>query len=118
MDPTSDGKTPMGVPQPTWAGCSFYAMRTNTYKMHFLESPSGLKFVLLTEPKAGDLREAMWRLYSDCYVDCATRNPLYELGTPIQSPQFAAAVAKVRVEREPFFFHFFSGARCSSSSYL
>ena len=43
MDPTSDGRLPMGAAQPTWAGCSFHAFRTNSYKLHFLEAPSGLK---------------------------------------------------------------------------
>ena len=33
----------LGVPQLTGQGCSFHSFRTNTYKLSFMESPSGIK---------------------------------------------------------------------------
>ena len=33
----------LGVPQLTGQGCSFHSFRTNTYKLCFMESPSGIK---------------------------------------------------------------------------
>lgn len=33
----------LGVPQLTGQGCSFHGFRTNTYKLSFMESPSGIK---------------------------------------------------------------------------
>lgn len=36
-------KPPLGTPRKIGQGCTFYSFTTNTYKMHFLESPSGIK---------------------------------------------------------------------------
>lgn len=33
----------LGVPLLPGQGCSFYSFKTNTYKLNFLESPSGIK---------------------------------------------------------------------------
>ncbi|GBG72864.1 hypothetical protein CBR_g12583 [Chara braunii] len=43
MDPMSDNKAALGAPQPTGQGSSFRSFRTNTYKLSFMESPSGVK---------------------------------------------------------------------------
>ncbi len=39
----SPAKQQMGAPQRIGDGCSFNSFRTSAYKLHFLESPSGLK---------------------------------------------------------------------------
>jgi hypothetical protein len=39
----STQKPPLGTPRKIGQGCKFYSFTTNTYKMHFLESPSGIK---------------------------------------------------------------------------
>lgn len=36
-------KPPLGTPHKIGQGCTFHSFTTNTYKMHFLESPSGIK---------------------------------------------------------------------------
>ncbi|CAJ2675860.1 unnamed protein product [Trifolium pratense] len=46
MDPTSAEKGNLGVPQLPGQGCSFHSFRTNTYKLSFMETPSGIKHVL------------------------------------------------------------------------
>lgn len=33
----------LGVPQLPGQGCSFHSFRTNTYKLSFMETPSGMK---------------------------------------------------------------------------
>ncbi|GAU31903.1 hypothetical protein TSUD_270880 [Trifolium subterraneum] len=43
MDPTSAEKGNLGVPQLPGQGCSFHSFRTNTYKLSFMETPSGIK---------------------------------------------------------------------------
>ncbi|KAG0491861.1 hypothetical protein HPP92_005259 [Vanilla planifolia] len=43
--------------------------RTNTYKLSFMESPSGIKLILVTHPKTGDLRDALRYIYN-LYVEC------------------------------------------------
>ncbi|GMP34000.1 hypothetical protein CsSME_00007069 [Camellia sinensis var. sinensis] len=42
MDPTSAEKGNLGVPQLPGQGCSFHSFCTNTYKLSFMESPSGM----------------------------------------------------------------------------
>ena len=41
--PTSPHKPTFGTPRKIGQGCRFHSFTTNTYKMHFLESPSGIK---------------------------------------------------------------------------
>eukprot|EP00249_Psilotum_nudum_P002581 c15691_g1_i3 orf=303-635(+) len=43
MDPTSNNKGNLGVPQLPGQGCSFHSFTTNTYKLSFMETPSGIK---------------------------------------------------------------------------
>ncbi|KAF3628928.1 putative protein SGT1 -like protein [Capsicum annuum] len=47
MDPTSAEKGNLGVPQLPGQGCSFHSFRTNTYKLSFMESPSGIKVMVV-----------------------------------------------------------------------
>lgn len=60
-------------------GCSYRSFRTNVYQCHFLESPSGLKFVLNTSPDqdSGAMHEVLKAIYSQVYVECVAKNPLY-----------------------------------------
>lgn len=39
----SADKGNLGVPQLPGQGCSFHSFRTNTYKLSFMETPSGIK---------------------------------------------------------------------------
>lgn len=87
MDPTSVEKGNLGVPLLPGQGCSFHSFRTNTYKLSFMESPSGIKIILVTHPKAGDLREPLKYIYN-LYVEYVVKNPLYSPGTPIKSELF------------------------------
>ncbi|KAI3820298.1 hypothetical protein L1987_07843 [Smallanthus sonchifolius] len=84
MDPSSTEKGNLGVPQLPGQGCSFHSFRTNTYKLSFMESPSGIKIILVTHPKASDLRESLKYIYN-LYVEYVVKNPLYTPGTPIRS---------------------------------
>lgn len=48
IDPTSPQKGNLGVPQLPGQGCSFHTFRTNTYKLTFMETPSGIKVTCLS----------------------------------------------------------------------
>ncbi|XP_039144171.1 trafficking protein particle complex subunit 1 [Dioscorea cayenensis subsp. rotundata] len=87
MDPTSSDKGNLGVPLLPGQGCSFHSFRTNTYKLSFMESPSGIKLILVTHAKTSDLREALRYIYN-LYVEYVVKNPLYVPGTPIKSELF------------------------------
>lgn len=87
MDPVSTEKGNLGVPLLPGQGCSFHSFRTNTYKLNFMESPSGIKAILVTHPKSGDHRESLRHIYN-LYVEYVVKNPLYVPGTPIQCELF------------------------------
>ncbi|KAF8413246.1 hypothetical protein HHK36_001222 [Tetracentron sinense] len=87
MDPTGVEKGNLGVPQLPGQGCSFHSFRTNTYKLSLMESPSGIKIILVTHPKISDLRESLKYIYN-LYVEYAVKNPLYTPGTPIRCELF------------------------------
>mmetsp|Transcript_23726 Transcript_23726/g.66524 ORF Transcript_23726/g.66524 Transcript_23726/m.66524 type:complete len:139 (+) Transcript_23726:154-570(+) len=63
-------------------------LRTSAYKMHFFESLSGVKFILLTDPGAGNLGSSLEEIFR-IYVEYCSKNPLYEIGTPINCDLFA-----------------------------
>ncbi|KAL4180629.1 hypothetical protein AMTRI_Chr12g233590 [Amborella trichopoda] len=44
---TSADEGNLGFPQLLGQGCSFHSFRTNTYKQSFMESPSGIKEILV-----------------------------------------------------------------------
>ncbi|KAH9627471.1 hypothetical protein KSS87_006162 [Heliosperma pusillum] len=111
MDPTCVEKVNLGVPQLPGQGCSFHSFRTNTYKLSFMETPSGIKpsmyplpiagfasqaltlhfvciqLILVTHPRTGDLRESLKYIYN-LYVEYVVKNPLYSPGTPIRCEPF------------------------------
>lgn len=49
-------------PLDTKEGFLFY--KTSKYTLHFLETPSGLKFILNTDTGAQDVRELLQQIYS------------------------------------------------------
>lgn len=69
-------------------GGGFYACSTSAYKLHYFETASGLRFVLTTDLAAADMRETLRYIYSQIYVECLTKNPLYTPGEPISCPLF------------------------------
>ncbi|KAL1290236.1 hypothetical protein AAHE18_20G114800 [Arachis hypogaea] len=77
MDPTIAEKGNLGVPH----------FRTNTYKLSFMESPSGIKIILVTHPRTGDLRDSLKYIYN-LYVEYVVKNPLYTPGSPIRCQLF------------------------------
>ncbi|XWS50433.1 hypothetical protein CRYUN_Cryun12cG0087300 [Craigia yunnanensis] len=87
----SPEKGNLGVSQLPGQGCSFHSFRTNTYKLSFMETPSGLKFILVTNPRTGDLRETLKYIYN-LYVEYVAKNPLYTPGTPIRCELFNTAL--------------------------
>ncbi|XP_011623593.1 trafficking protein particle complex subunit 1 [Amborella trichopoda] len=87
MDPVIADKGNLGVPQLPGQGCSFHSFRTNTYKLSFMESPSGIKIILITDPKMSDLREPLRYIYN-LYVEYVVKNPLYVPGNPVRGELF------------------------------
>jgi hypothetical protein len=53
--------------------------QTDAYTCHHYETPSGLRFVLLTDNQAGDLSAALRYIYAQIYVDTVVSNPLSDV---------------------------------------
>lgn len=60
---------------------------TDVYALHYFETPTGLRFVLVTSREFGgrDVVRHLREIYSDIYVEYAVKNPLYVRGAPITS---------------------------------
>ena len=70
----------------------FFRFATDAYVLHHLETPTGCKFAMCADASAGDLRAALWTIYSEIYTSYALKNPLYAPGTPIANSAFGSAV--------------------------
>ncbi|KAJ3452536.1 trafficking protein particle complex subunit 1 [Anaeramoeba flamelloides] len=61
----------------------FKSYSTNTYKLHFYESLTGITFVILTDLSVKSMQDALRHIYKKCYVEYVVRNPLYKVGEEI-----------------------------------
>ncbi|KAI0743923.1 snare-like protein [Daedaleopsis nitida] len=57
----------------------FVNYQTSTYKLHLYETPSGYKFVMLSDPNADSLRFVLRQIYSGPFLEYVVRNPLVEM---------------------------------------
>lgn len=48
---------------------SFVCYRTCQYKLHYYETPTNLKFVMMTDTKANNMRLALHQIYVNLYVE-------------------------------------------------
>lgn len=98
MDPTPGGDgqhaRQMGTPLRIGQGCSFKSFRTETYKLHFFESPSGTKIVLTTAPEVGDLKDCLQHIYSALFVEYVVKNPEYAPGDEFLFENFTTLLNK------------------------
>ncbi|OKL61670.1 hypothetical protein UA08_02772 [Talaromyces atroroseus] len=65
---------------------SFICYRTSQYQLHFYETPTNIKFVMLTDTKSPSMRIALQQIYVNLYVEYANaavvKNPL----SPVEHP--------------------------------
>lgn len=89
----------------------FLYYKTNKYALHYLETPSGLKydiqihccnffntrmcffyqtsrFVINTDPAAMDVKKVLQDYYAKVWVEYVVQNPLWIPGTPVTSELF------------------------------
>lgn len=66
----------------------FYRFACTHYTLHHLETPTGYRFAITSDPTVADLRAALWHIYSELFVGHALKNPVYSPGTQIQAAGF------------------------------
>lgn len=57
--------------------------RTGEYKMHYFETPTQLKFVMLTDTRVGNMRTVLHQIWATLYVEYVVKNPL----SPVEHPK-------------------------------
>ncbi|KAH8158302.1 hypothetical protein CIB48_g9944 [Xylaria polymorpha] len=56
---------------------AFISFRTSQYKLHYYETPTNLRFALLTEPGALSMRNVLHQIYINLWVETViVKNPL------------------------------------------
>lgn len=81
---TIQSQAPMTLPDADFffASYSFLSYRTSQYKLHYYETPSNTKFVMLTDTKSGSMRIALHQIWVNIYVEFVVKNPL----SPVEHP--------------------------------
>ncbi|KAH8360069.1 hypothetical protein KR093_010458 [Drosophila rubida] len=80
----------------------FLYYKTNRYALHYLETPSGLKFVLNTDTAAINVKELLQQLYAKVWVEYVVRDPLWTPGTVVTSELFQKKLDEF-VKQSPIF---------------
>ncbi|KAH9827363.1 transport protein particle subunit bet5 [Teratosphaeria destructans] len=62
------------------ASDAFLAYRTAEYKLHYFETPTQLKFVLLTDPRVGNMRTVLHQIWATLYVEYVVKSGLTPVG--------------------------------------
>ncbi|KAH8749894.1 sybindin-like family protein [Diaporthe sp. PMI_573] len=55
---------------------AFISYRTGQYRMHYYETPTNLRFVLLTDTATMSMRNVLHQIYINLYVEYVVKNPL------------------------------------------
>ncbi|CAG5122829.1 unnamed protein product [Candidula unifasciata] len=66
----------------------FLNFTTSKYKLHFFETPSGLKFIMNTDLSVGGMKDVLHQIFSSLYVEYIVKNPLCDMDQPITSELF------------------------------
>ncbi|KAJ1921338.1 TRAPP complex subunit bet5 [Mycoemilia scoparia] len=74
----------------------FEGFTTANYKLNYFESPSGVRFILTTDPHCGSMKSVLEQLYAFIYVEYVIKNPLFVVdpkrSVPIKNDYFKAVV--------------------------
>ena len=54
----------------------FLSYRTGEYKLHYFETPTQLKFVMLTDTRIGNMRTVLHQIWATLYVEYVVKSPL------------------------------------------
>ena len=67
---------------------NFRSFSTNKYKYSLFETPTGLRFIIITSVDDNDYTDVLKYIYANIYLEYVNRNPLYEKDSVITFPIF------------------------------
>jgi trafficking protein particle complex subunit 1 len=70
----------------------FISYRTSKYKLHYYETPTLLKFVMITDAMTDNKRVVLHQIYVSLYVEFVVKNPLREIDGPVGVETFHLAL--------------------------
>jgi len=62
---------------------SFLCYRTKEYKLHYYETLTRMKFVMITDIKTNNLQLSLHQIWANLYVEYVVKNPL----SPVEHPK-------------------------------
>uniref|UniRef100_A0A3Q1EYZ2 Trafficking protein particle complex subunit n=1 Tax=Acanthochromis polyacanthus TaxID=80966 RepID=A0A3Q1EYZ2_9TELE len=68
----------------------FLSFQTSRYRLHYYETPSGLKFVMNTDLSVSNARETLQHIYSNLYVELIVKNPVCSSTPSLDSELFSS----------------------------
>jgi len=86
------------MPEDKRAIQEFKSFKTDYYKMHYFEVPTGLKFVILTKKTNVELTPFLELLYASIYIPYVSRNVFYKIGTEIKCLLFDQELTKFMLD--------------------
>lgn len=72
---------------------SFLVYRTNAYKLHYLETATSVKFVLMTDHSTPNLRKEMEEIYR-VYVNYVSKNAMISFDSAINNDLFRSQLQR------------------------
>lgn len=81
---------------------SFVSYKTSQYKLHYYESPTGIKIILNTDVNVGRLQDTLQHIYKKIFVEYVICNPQCKPDCWVESELFAKTLTQY-VESLSFF---------------
>mmetsp|Transcript_31668 Transcript_31668/g.73444 ORF Transcript_31668/g.73444 Transcript_31668/m.73444 type:complete len:168 (-) Transcript_31668:188-691(-) len=81
----------------------FVAYATPQYKLHSLETTSGYRFVLTTDPGVPNQQECLRHIYAELFVEHVVKNPMYAIGEDVSLCTSFISKLHGYVQTRPFF---------------
>lgn len=81
---------------------SFVSYKTSQYKLHYYESPTGIKIILNTDVNVGRLQDTLQHIYRKIFVEYVTCNPQCKQDCWVESELFAKTLTQY-IESLSFF---------------
>ncbi|KAJ8008645.1 hypothetical protein DPEC_G00107020 [Dallia pectoralis] len=80
----------------------FLSFQTSKYKLHYYETPTGIRIIMNTDLGVPNARDILHQIYSTLYVEYIVKNPLCVLGDQLSSDLFSTRL-DLYIRALPFF---------------